>query len=177
MYDPLLCLCLCHRTVSTRCSNCSPYSFCGGEGDAANCECLPGYRKTAAGKCASKRTPLLNSHVTLVLYLNAAFGLSCLLDRAVSTAVRFSVCSLCQYSGYIIQMSVICPKIVAVQKIHRNLTGQLVTLAPSIRFFMCDTFDGVPKVLEHCLHIVMSCTNTTVYSVRFSLVLSRSCSR
>uniref|UniRef100_A0A8D2ZQD1 Stabilin 1 n=1 Tax=Scophthalmus maximus TaxID=52904 RepID=A0A8D2ZQD1_SCOMX len=36
--------------VSTRCSNCSPYSFCGGEGDAANCECLPGYRKTAAGK-------------------------------------------------------------------------------------------------------------------------------
>ncbi|KAA8593678.1 hypothetical protein FQN60_009794 [Etheostoma spectabile] len=39
--------------VSTRCSNCSPYSYCKGEGDAADCECLPGYRKTSMGKCAS----------------------------------------------------------------------------------------------------------------------------
>uniref|UniRef100_A0A3B4V977 Stabilin 1 n=1 Tax=Seriola dumerili TaxID=41447 RepID=A0A3B4V977_SERDU len=43
--------------VSARCSNCSPYSFCKGEGDTADCECLPGYRKTAQGKCASICSP------------------------------------------------------------------------------------------------------------------------
>uniref|UniRef100_A0A8C3ACP1 Stabilin 1 n=1 Tax=Cyclopterus lumpus TaxID=8103 RepID=A0A8C3ACP1_CYCLU len=31
--------------VSSRCSNCSPYSYC--KGVAADCECLPGYRRTA----------------------------------------------------------------------------------------------------------------------------------
>ncbi|XP_037641895.1 stabilin-1 [Sebastes umbrosus] len=39
--------------VSTRCSNCSPYSYCKGEGDAADCECLPGYKRGTLGKCAS----------------------------------------------------------------------------------------------------------------------------
>ncbi|XP_058486832.1 stabilin-1 [Solea solea] len=39
--------------VSTRCSNCQPYSYCEGEGDSANCECLPGHRKTPQGKCGS----------------------------------------------------------------------------------------------------------------------------
>ncbi|XP_044205816.1 stabilin-1 [Thunnus albacares] len=39
--------------VSTGCSNCSPYSYCKGEGAAAVCECLPGHRKTSQNKCAS----------------------------------------------------------------------------------------------------------------------------
>ncbi|XP_037346204.2 stabilin-1 [Pungitius pungitius] len=39
--------------VSTRCSSCSPYSYCKGDADAAGCECLPGYKKTSTGKCAS----------------------------------------------------------------------------------------------------------------------------
>ncbi|XP_029007045.1 stabilin-1 [Betta splendens] len=39
--------------VSSRCSNCSPYSYCKGEGDAAYCDCLPGHAKTLQGKCAS----------------------------------------------------------------------------------------------------------------------------
>ncbi|XP_036956541.1 stabilin-1 isoform X1 [Acanthopagrus latus] len=38
-------------STSARCSNCSPYSYCKGEGDAAYCECLPGYRKNSQGKC------------------------------------------------------------------------------------------------------------------------------
>uniref|UniRef100_UPI0037E9B06F stabilin-1 n=1 Tax=Semicossyphus pulcher TaxID=241346 RepID=UPI0037E9B06F len=37
--------------VNNRCSNCSPFSYCKGEGDAAECECLPGHRRTAQGKC------------------------------------------------------------------------------------------------------------------------------
>ncbi|XP_069006635.1 stabilin-1 isoform X2 [Embiotoca jacksoni] len=36
--------------VSTRCSNCQPYSYCRGEGDAAECDCLPGYKKMSQ-KC------------------------------------------------------------------------------------------------------------------------------
>ncbi|KAM8913550.1 stabilin-1 [Spinachia spinachia] len=39
--------------VSTGCSSCTTYSYCKGDADAAGCECLPGYRRTAAGKCAS----------------------------------------------------------------------------------------------------------------------------
>ncbi|XP_035517937.1 stabilin-1 [Morone saxatilis] len=39
--------------LSTRCSNCIPYSYCKGEGDAAECECLPGYQKTSRGNCGS----------------------------------------------------------------------------------------------------------------------------
>ncbi|CAJ1052034.1 stabilin-1 [Xyrichtys novacula] len=36
-----------------RCSNCSPYSYCKGEGGDAVCECLPGHKKMPQGKCAS----------------------------------------------------------------------------------------------------------------------------
>ncbi|XP_049894320.1 stabilin-1 [Epinephelus moara] len=43
--------------VSTKCSNCIPYSYCKGEGDAADCECLPGYRRTPQGKCMSLCSP------------------------------------------------------------------------------------------------------------------------
>lgn len=50
----LTCCCVCVLSVSSRCSNCSPYSYCKGEGDSAYCECLPGYRTTNQGKCASK---------------------------------------------------------------------------------------------------------------------------
>ncbi|XP_049588894.1 stabilin-1 isoform X3 [Syngnathus scovelli] len=39
--------------VNNRCSACSPYSYCSGEGEAATCECLPGYTKTPKNKCAS----------------------------------------------------------------------------------------------------------------------------
>lgn len=39
--------------VSSRCNTCSPYSYCKGEGDAADCECLPGHRRMPQEKCAS----------------------------------------------------------------------------------------------------------------------------
>uniref|UniRef100_A0A3Q3KH89 Stabilin 1 n=1 Tax=Monopterus albus TaxID=43700 RepID=A0A3Q3KH89_MONAL len=39
--------------VGTRCSNCSPYSYCKGEGDTADCECLPGYMKMPNGRCGA----------------------------------------------------------------------------------------------------------------------------
>lgn len=58
----LTCCCVCVLSVSSRCSNCSPYSYCKGEGDSAYCECLPGYRVMKQGKCASK-------HRFLWLYL------------------------------------------------------------------------------------------------------------
>ncbi|KAK2861690.1 hypothetical protein Q5P01_001223 [Channa striata] len=43
----------CDQVVGNRCNSCSPFSFCKGEGDSAVCECLPGYRKTTKGTCAS----------------------------------------------------------------------------------------------------------------------------
>lgn len=58
----LTCCCVCVLSVSSRCSNCSPNSYCKGEGDAAYCECLPGYRTMKQGTCASK-------HRFLWLYL------------------------------------------------------------------------------------------------------------
>ncbi|KAL4646353.1 stabilin-1-like [Arapaima gigas] len=33
-------------TVSPSCANCSAYSYCKGDGKSAECECLPGFRKT-----------------------------------------------------------------------------------------------------------------------------------
>lgn len=43
-------------SVSSRCSDCSPYSHCKDDGEASSCECLPGYRKTAQGTCMSEET-------------------------------------------------------------------------------------------------------------------------
>uniref|UniRef100_A0A671XZ96 Stabilin 1 n=1 Tax=Sparus aurata TaxID=8175 RepID=A0A671XZ96_SPAAU len=49
--------CLCQppytgkRCDQGRTMTCSPYSYCKGEGDAADCECLPGYRKNPQGRC------------------------------------------------------------------------------------------------------------------------------
>ncbi|KAM3621837.1 uncharacterized protein V6R79_016723 [Siganus canaliculatus] len=43
--------------VNSRCSSCSSYSFCRGDGDAADCQCLPGHRRTPQGKCASICSP------------------------------------------------------------------------------------------------------------------------
>uniref|UniRef100_A0A672IHS7 Stabilin 1 n=1 Tax=Salarias fasciatus TaxID=181472 RepID=A0A672IHS7_SALFA len=37
--------------VSNRCSSCTQYSYCKGEGDDAYCECLPGYRKSSRNTC------------------------------------------------------------------------------------------------------------------------------
>ncbi|XP_034020839.1 stabilin-1 [Thalassophryne amazonica] len=39
--------------VSSGCRSCPSYSFCTGEGAAAACECLPGYRRTPQNTCAS----------------------------------------------------------------------------------------------------------------------------
>uniref|UniRef100_A0A3P8U8B4 Stabilin 1 n=1 Tax=Amphiprion percula TaxID=161767 RepID=A0A3P8U8B4_AMPPE len=41
------------KTLSGGCSNCPPYSFCKGDGEAASCECLPGYRRNNQNKCTS----------------------------------------------------------------------------------------------------------------------------
>uniref|UniRef100_H2MZH4 Stabilin 1 n=1 Tax=Oryzias latipes TaxID=8090 RepID=H2MZH4_ORYLA len=37
--------------VSKKCSTCSPFSYCKGDGDEAECDCLPGYRKSSQKKC------------------------------------------------------------------------------------------------------------------------------
>ncbi|CAN9512050.1 unnamed protein product [Ophioblennius macclurei] len=39
--------------VSTRCSSCTPYSYCKGEGDDAYCECLPGHKMSTRNTCTS----------------------------------------------------------------------------------------------------------------------------
>ncbi|KAM7006971.1 LOW QUALITY PROTEIN: stabilin-1 [Tautogolabrus adspersus] len=39
--------------VSNRCSSCSPFSYCKGEGEDAVCECLPGHRRSPQGKCTT----------------------------------------------------------------------------------------------------------------------------
>ena len=63
--EQLLCFVL--LAVSTRCSSCSPYSYCKGEGDTADCECLPGYRKMMPqGKCGSKCTTVLSNFSVLL---------------------------------------------------------------------------------------------------------------
>lgn len=46
--------CVLFLAVSTECSNCKLYSYCKEEREATFCECLPGYRKTANGKCTSE---------------------------------------------------------------------------------------------------------------------------
>ncbi|XP_013870779.1 stabilin-1 [Austrofundulus limnaeus] len=38
--------------VSSRCSSCSSYSYCRGDRDNAECECLPGYRRMTQNKCS-----------------------------------------------------------------------------------------------------------------------------
>ncbi|KAM6927857.1 stabilin-1 [Xenentodon cancila] len=38
--------------VSSRCSSCGPYSYCKGDRDDVECECLPGYRRMVQDKCA-----------------------------------------------------------------------------------------------------------------------------
>lgn len=58
-------VCVCLPSVSSRCSNCSPYSYCKGEGDSAYCDCLPGYRQTQQGKCISKQPPQISSFFTI----------------------------------------------------------------------------------------------------------------
>ncbi|XP_024125650.1 stabilin-1 isoform X1 [Oryzias melastigma] len=37
--------------VSSKCSACSPFSYCKGDGVEAACECLPGYRRSSQNKC------------------------------------------------------------------------------------------------------------------------------
>ncbi|XP_077459834.1 stabilin-1 isoform X3 [Stigmatopora argus] len=38
--------------VSSRCNKCAANTYCDGEGDAATCQCLPGYRKSPQNKCS-----------------------------------------------------------------------------------------------------------------------------
>ncbi|XP_061542786.1 stabilin-1 isoform X4 [Phycodurus eques] len=39
--------------VNSRCRACGAYTYCQGEGDAATCQCLPGYWKTPQNQCGS----------------------------------------------------------------------------------------------------------------------------
>lgn len=52
--------CVLFLAVTTECSNCKPYSYCKEERGATFCECLPGYRKTAKGKCTSEEASPFN---------------------------------------------------------------------------------------------------------------------
>lgn len=59
-------------TVSTGCGSCSPYSYCKGDGDTAECDCLPGHKKMGQNKCLSKHIYL----ITLV-YFKVVFKILC----------------------------------------------------------------------------------------------------
>nr|XP_054588408.1 stabilin-1 isoform X5 [Nothobranchius furzeri] len=39
--------------VNSRCSSCGPFSYCKGDGDDAECACLPGHRKMLHNKCSA----------------------------------------------------------------------------------------------------------------------------
>lgn len=42
--------------VSRGCRGCSSFSYCRGEGEEADCECLPGYRRMKGNKCLGEDT-------------------------------------------------------------------------------------------------------------------------